>query len=119
MIHGSDPTTPMPAPPWDIGRARNAGSQKNRPQFANCTAEPRAMMSSVRPIKSGRKITENGLGPLVFFGLRTHVSGSWTWRRIHSVKNAGTTPTTKSHRHASAPREGEPRIIAAEIEAIM
>jgi hypothetical protein len=35
------------------------------------------------------------------------------------VKNAGTTPTTNSHRQASAPSDGAPRMIAAEIEAAM
>ena len=49
-----------------MGRDRNAGSQKKRPQFANCTADPSAMMSSVRRISVGPKMTANGLGPPVF-----------------------------------------------------
>ena len=78
MIHGSDPTMPMPAPPCATGRARNCGSQKKSPQLANCTAEPRAMMSSVRLIRVGPKMAANGLAPLDVCRLRDQLSGSRT-----------------------------------------
>ena len=78
MIHGSDPTIPMPAPPWSTGRARKAGSQKNRPQLANWTAEPSAMMRSVRLRKTGPKMTAKGLGPPAACAFCFQVSGSLT-----------------------------------------
>ncbi len=110
----------MPAPPCSMGVARNVGSQKKSPQFANITEPVSSVASTVRRHRRGPKSTANGFAcgaPLSRCFSQSGDSG--TLLRTQSVNSAGSAPTTNSQRQASTPRGSTSSTRAAAMAARM